>query len=222
VSAPDDLLELDRSAGVDSSPAFRAARNSPPQAIPGRATGAAAFHAARRTYLDGRRLDMEVLAAELDVARSTLDDWTGPRERLLADVLWSLSDLVFEQAKADHPEHSGVSRLLAIYRQHVAALVQSQSLQTFLLRESRGALRVLTGSDRGVHPRTVASLAGLYREEQQVGAFAPRTDVATLAYAVVRVTEGFIYSDTLIADRPAVRVQRDVERAAQVVTRLLV
>ena len=60
------------------------------------------------------------------------------------------------------------------------------------------ALRILTSRDGGVQSRTVGKLAELYREEQQSGAFKPRTDVGTLAYAVVRVTEGFIYSDAII------------------------
>src|ERR1700756_338443 len=84
---------------------------------------AAAFHAACRMYLEGRRVDMRALAAELGISRPTLYSWTGSREKLLSDVVWWLSDQLFERAKADHPEHGGVKRLLAIYHQHVGALV---------------------------------------------------------------------------------------------------
>jgi len=61
-----------------------------------------------------------------------------------------------------------------------------------------------------------AKLAELYREEQRAGHFHPRADPDTLAYAVVRVTEGFIYNDAIAAVEPA------VEQAAAIVALLLV
>src|SRR5919108_6342721 len=127
-------IELDGPPATES-PAFRAAREN---AEPTRtnATPAAAFIAARRMFLKGQRVDMLALATELGVSRATVYRWTGHRERLLADVVWSLSDEVFEQAKADHPEHTGVERLLEIFRQHVGVLVQAQPLHTFLRQET--------------------------------------------------------------------------------------
>jgi len=199
---------------VEGSVALRAARDRG-ELTQTRTTPAAAFRAARRMYLQGRRLDMQALAAELGISRATLYRWTGYREQLLADVLWSLSDDIFERAKADHPEHTGVERLLAIFRQHVGALVQAEPLRIFLKQETHAALRILTSRDGGVQPRTVWKLAELYREEQEAGAFAPRVDPESLAYAVVRVTEGFIYNDALLAVEP------EVERAAAIVALLL-
>jgi AcrR family transcriptional regulator len=167
-------------------------------------------------YLRGQRLDMQALAVELNVSRATLYRWTGDREQLLSDVLWSLSNDLFEQAKADHPRHTGARRLLAIFRQHVGALVQAQPLHVFLQEETHAALRILTSEQGGVQPRTVRTLAELYREEQQAGAFTPRADLDRLAYAVVRVTEGFIYNDAIVSLQPAA-----VERAASIVSLLL-
>src|SRR6266576_3942508 len=207
-------LDLD-GAVTRGSLALREARSAQPELTRTRATPAAAFRAARRMYLQGRRLDMQALAAELDVSRATLYRWTGHRDQLLSDVLWSLSDDIFEQAKADHSEHTGAERLLAIFRQHVGALVVARPLQIFLQQETHAALRILTTRDGGVQPRTVLRLAELYREEQEAGAFRPRADVAGLAYAVVRVTEGFIYNDAILA------VQPEVERAAAIVRLLL-
>jgi AcrR family transcriptional regulator len=204
-----------------ASLAFRAAREANAELTRTSATPAAAFLAARRMYLKGQRIDMLALAAELGVSRATLYRWTGPRERLLADILWSLSDEVFEQAKADHLEHTGVERLLAIFRQHVGVLVEAQPLHTFLREETHAALRILTSREGGVQSRTVEKLAELYREEQESGAFTPRTDVGTLAYAVVRVTEGFIYSDAIVGGAEVITVEPEIERAAQIVTLLL-
>jgi AcrR family transcriptional regulator len=193
-----------------ASLAFRAARNASAELTRTSATPAAAFLAARRMYLKGQRVDMLALAAELGVSRATLYRWTGHRERLLADILWSLSDEVFEQAKADHREHTGAERLLAIFPQHLG-----------VREETRAALRILTSREGGVQSRTVEKLAELYREEQESGAFTPRTDVGTLAYAVVRVTEGFIYSDAIVGGAEVITVEPEIERAAEIVALLL-
>jgi AcrR family transcriptional regulator len=201
---------------MSGSLALREASDPDAQLRLTRATPAAAFRAARQMYLRGQRLDMQALAAELGVSRATLYRWTGDREQLLSDVLWSLSNEIFEQAKADHPRHTGAKRLLAIFRQHVGALVHAQPLHIFLQQETQAALRILTSEEGGVQPRTVRALAELYREEQQAGAFSPRADVDALAYAVVRVTEGFIYNDAIVSLRPA-----EVGRAASIVSLLL-
>jgi AcrR family transcriptional regulator len=166
-------------------------------------------------FLEGRRIDMRALAAELEISRPTLYRWTGQREQLLSDVAWSLSDEIFEQAKRNHPKHEGAKRLLAVYREHVSALVEAEPLHAFLRQETNVALRVLTSPVGGVQRRTVRRLADLYREEQEAGAFQPRVDPDALAYAVVRLTEGFIYNDALATVEPA------VDRAAEIVALLL-
>jgi AcrR family transcriptional regulator len=158
---------------------------------------------------------MQALAAELGVSRATLYRWTGHREQLLSDVVFSLSDDIFEQSKRETAHLAGRERLLTVFRRHVDALVGAPSLHTFLKHETHAALRILTSRGGSVQARTVARLAELYREEQAAGNFHPRADPGVLAYAVVRVTEGFIYNDAIVAVEPA------VEQAAQIVALLL-
>jgi AcrR family transcriptional regulator len=179
------------------------------------ATPAAVFRAARRRYLAGERIDMRALAGELGVSRATVYRWTGPREQLISDVVFSLSDAVFERAKRDTAHLEGPERLLAVFRLHVEALVSAPALQAFLRNETHAALRILTARNGSVQRRTVARLAELYCEEQAAGTFHPRVDPDVLAYAVVRVTEGFIYNDAIAAVEPA------VEQAATIVALLL-
>jgi AcrR family transcriptional regulator len=179
------------------------------------ATPAAAFRAARRRYLAGERVDMRALAGELGVSRATLYRWTGDREQLISEVVFSLSDEVFARAVRDTRHLAGPERLLAVFRRHVEALVASSALQSFLRQETHAALRILTSRGGSVQSRTVNRLAELYREEQAAGAFHPRVDPDVLAYAVVRVTEGFIYNDAIAAVEPA------VEEAAAIVSLLL-
>ena len=201
-------------AGVETV-AFRASRDPQAELSRTRATPAGAFRAARRTFLSGERLDMRSLAGELHISRATLYRWCGDREQLLSDVLWSLSHQIFERAKQDHAPRAGAERVLAVFRQHVGTLVRAQPLQAFLQQETHAALRLLTSEQGSVQRRTVGDLAGLLREEEEAGALRPRADVDSLAYAIVRMTEGFIYHDTVVGAEP------DVERAASIVSLLL-
>ncbi len=195
--------------------AFRASRDPEAELSRTQATPAGAFRAARRMFLRGERLDMRSLASELHISRATLYRWCGDREQLLSDVLWSLSHQIFERAKQEHAREAGSERVLAIFRQHIGTLVRARPLQTFLQQETHAALRLLTSEQGSVQRRTVSDLADLLREEQEVGALRLRADVDSLAYAIVRMTEGFMYHDTVVGAEP------DVERAASVVALLL-
>ena len=158
---------------------------------------------------------MRALAGELGVSRATLYRWTGPREQLIGDVLFSLSDEVFQRAKRETADRRGPARLLAVFRRHVEEVVRSRPLQIFVRQETPLALRILTSRDGPVNPRTVQRIADFYREEQAAGHFDPPADVDTLAFAVVCLTESFIYNDASAAVEP------EVERAAAVVALLL-
>jgi AcrR family transcriptional regulator len=201
--------------GLPETIAFRAARDPEAELSRTQATPAGAFRAARRMFLNGQRLDMQSLAAELQISRATLYRWCGDRERLLSDVLWSLSHQLFELARTRHPRHTGAKRVLAVFRQHTREIVQAAPLQVFLQQETHAALRLLTSESGGVQPRTVADLAGLLREEEEAGALTLRAEVTSLAYAIVKITEGFIYHDTVVGAEP------EVDRAAAIVALLL-
>src|SRR5437660_2993798 len=66
-----------------------------------RATPLDALRAARRQWLAEQRIDMGALATELGISRATLYNWVGDRERLIAEVAWSLADATIRQAKAE-------------------------------------------------------------------------------------------------------------------------
>jgi hypothetical protein len=75
----------------------------------------------------------------------------------------------------------------------------------FLESDPETALRVLTGSRSAVHQGMVAALENLIDLERGRGAFDAGLETPTLAFAIVRVADGFLYSD-VIADRaPGIR-----------------
>src|SRR5437764_10625027 len=64
-----------------------------------RATPLEALRAARRMWLRELRIDMGALAAELGVSRATLYNWVGDRERLTAEVMWSIAEQTLSEGR---------------------------------------------------------------------------------------------------------------------------
>jgi AcrR family transcriptional regulator len=193
------------------SVAYGAARSPEPVLVTQRATPAAAFEAARHVYLSGKRLDMRELAGELGVARTTLYRWTGGRDQLLMDVIWSLSEDLIADVWSKTSDRRGTERLLETFRQYTKVVVRSRALRAFLLNETRAALRLLT--TRGsFQDRLVDIVQRIIEEEQTRGAFNPRVEPPVLAYAIVRVIEGFVYNDSIAALEPQVDTAIDIVR----------
>lgn len=193
------------------TPAYEKARGPAPTLVETRATPAAAFAAARRTWLAGERLDMQALANELGVARTTLYRWTGGRERLLTDVIWSLAEDLITDIWEASADREGVDRLLHLCREFVIPTVRFPALQAFLRNETHAALRLLT-TRGGYQTRLVKALEHLVREEGERGTFTPRADPAILAYAIVRVIEGFTYNDGIAAIDPQIDEAMEIVR----------
>ncbi|HEU5265580.1 MAG TPA: hypothetical protein VFU35_02725, partial [Jatrophihabitans sp.] len=74
-----------------------------------------AFKIARRWFLDGRRLEMQELAAELGVNRATLFRWVGSRDELLAEVIWSVCQPTLATAAAQ-AKGRGAKRIASFMR----------------------------------------------------------------------------------------------------------
>ncbi|HET7387847.1 MAG TPA: QsdR family transcriptional regulator, partial [Nocardioidaceae bacterium] len=129
-----------------------------------RPTREAAYAAATRIYLEGRRLDMRELAAELGVSRNTLYRWTGDREQLLQDVIWSLSESVIDDIWAATSRRRGTSRLVEALRRYLVTIVESRALQEFLRNETYVALRLLTAQGP-FQDRLVAKVKALVDQE---------------------------------------------------------
>jgi AcrR family transcriptional regulator len=168
------------------------------------------FAAAVDTFVAGQRLDMRSLARRVGVARATLYRQAGNREQLLDQVLWwRARRLLADQVQAS-AHLTGTDRLISVIGRVVRAIGADRPVRTFLESEPETALRVLTGSRSTVHQGVAAALENLIDLERGRGAFDTSLDTPTLAFAIVRVADGFLYSN-VIADRapgigPAVTV----------------
>ena len=173
------------------------------------------FAAAADTFAAGQRLDMRSLARRLGVARATLYRRAGNREQLLDEMLWwRARRLLAEQVQAT-ASLAGIERLVAVISGVLRAIARDRPLRAFLGSDPETALRLLTGARSTVHVGMASALEKLIDLERGRGGFDASLDTPTLAYAIVRISESFLYAD-VIADRAP-----DADRASTVIEALL-
>lgn len=207
---------MGREGGTPAFAAARAARiggraaEGRDEAVPARASPADAFDLAVAVFRRGDRLDMQALAVELGVSRATLYRWTGDRERLLADIVWSEAETLLEWTMT----LPGTGAQVIGDRVHafMQVVASAPSIHAFLRYDSELAFRVLTRSDTGVHDRVAARLAAGIERECERG-YAPRLQPLALANALCRIVEGYLYGDMLAGLEPDVQSASDVIRA---------
>jgi AcrR family transcriptional regulator len=182
-----------------------------PSTIPG-----PIFAAAVDTFVAGQRLDMRSLARRVGVARATLYRRAGTREQLLDQVLWWRARLLLADQVRASAHLNGTDRLTAVIAGVLRGIGADRPLRMFLESDPETALRVMTGTRSTVHQGMAAVLENLIDLERGRGAFDASLDTPTLAFAIIRVADGFLYSD-VIADRAP-----DIDRATTVIEGLLV
>ncbi len=170
-----------------------------------RPTPLSAFKLGRRWWLDGKRLNLSALANELGIGRATLMRWVGNKELFLGEILWSLYKDVFDTAVENanrKPDLRGVDYLVHIYDEINAVLTTSEPLQHFLQQDPEFALQVLTSGRSGMQGRLIGVWQALFDERIARGEIAPQMDSYNLAYFIVRIGEGVVYSDLICGREP--------------------
>jgi AcrR family transcriptional regulator len=168
----------------------------------------------RRHYLDGRRLDLTVLARELGLGRATIYRWFGSREALLGEVIASELEALLA-AERRRVRRRGPVGLLEVFDRVNRSLSRSSALRRLLEQERDGAMRLLTSSGGPVQPKAVASIQALIDVEVAAGTYEPPVEPGALAYAIVRLAEAFLYNDA------AFGIRGDWERLRRVQAALL-
>ena len=187
------------------------------QALPRRGRPPAAsredvLEAALARYLRGRRVDVQAIAADLGLGRTTVYRWFGSREGLLGEAIVLAGEPLVDAARAGARGRGG-RMLLDTFDRINRGLAAAPALRWFVEQE-RDALRILTSSAGIVHPRMVARVTGLIEEEVREGRYDPPVDPGTLGFAIVRLAEAFLYND-------ADGLRGDVDRLREVEAALL-
>jgi AcrR family transcriptional regulator len=188
---------------------------SPPVRRPGRpaaATPEAVLDAAMHQYLRGRRVDVQAISAELGVGRTTIYRWFGSREDLLGEVLLRAAEPLLDAARAEARGRGGRA-LLDTFDRFNRSLAAAPALRQFVEQERDAALRIIYAGDGKVQPRIVERIVALIDEEVEAGRYEAPVDSATLGYAIVKLAEAFLFSDTAAGVRAEVDRLREVEAA---------
>ena len=162
----------------------RPATASPPEVL----------QAVTEQYMSGERVDLTVVARRLGLSRATIYRWFGSRDRVLGEVIATqLEQLIARKRRAVRTR--GAQGLLEVFDQINRSLSSASALRTLLEQEPGTAMQLLTSGAGVVHPRAVATVEALIVAEVSAGSYKPPADPATLAYAIVRLAEAFLYND---------------------------
>jgi len=167
---------------------------------PATATRADVLRAARAQFLAGQRVDVTIIARDLGVGRATIYRWFGSREHLVADAVATELETLVARARRE-VDVPGAAGLLEVFDRVNRRIAGSRALRRFLEQERASALRLLTAAESGVQSRSVACVAALIAAEAAAGQYDPPADPHTLAYAVVRLAEAFLYNDAAVGIR---------------------
>ena len=192
--------------GVTAAPAI------PRRGRPAAASREDVLDAAMHRYLRGRRVDVQAIATELGLGRTTVYRWFGSREGLIGEVLVRASDPLLDEARAQARGRGGAA-LLDTFDRFNRSLAAAPALRQFVEQERDAALRIITSGAGIVQPRIVARIAGLIEEEVRAGRYESPVDPDTLGYAIVRLAEAFLFNDAAAGMRGDVDRLREVEAA---------
>jgi AcrR family transcriptional regulator len=179
---------------------------------PAAADRSALIAAATEDFVAGRRIELRTLADRLGVSRTTLYRWFGTREELIGTIVADGAEAIVRTARR-RSRGGGARALLATFDAVNHEIVSNSPLRSYLALEGQSALRLLTRSDGIVQPRMVHTIQDVIEEEVRAGRFQSPTSPATLAYAVVRLAEAFLYNDATAALGGDVERLREVEEA---------
>jgi AcrR family transcriptional regulator len=163
-------------------------------------------------YLRGRRVDVQAIAFELGLGRTTIYRWFGARDELLGEVLATAVDPVIDEARA-RARGTGGQALLDTFDRLNRSLAEASALRAFVENERDAALRVITSGTGFLQLHMVARIAELIEAEVRAGRYDPPVEPSTLAYAIVKLAEAFLFTDA--------GMRGDVDRLREVEAALL-
>lgn len=96
---------------------------------------------------------------------------------------------------------SGAARIAAVIGGVLRVIERDRPLRFLIEADPDTALRILTGGRSVTATGMTSALERLIDLERSRGCFDPELDTAALAFAIIRIGEGFLYADVLA--RPA-------------------
>ncbi len=175
--------------------------------VPARPTPRSALELACRWFMEGRRVDVSPLAAELGVSRVTVHRWIGTRDQLLTEVMWELSDRTLTRLLRDLQAEGVARRVPELLTRFVTATSTNAGVRRMQQHEPDVIVRLCTLSASTYQRRVIDRVAALVTEDRAAGLITLDLDDRELAYVAVRLCEGYAHRPALTGE-PA-----DAERA---------
>lgn len=167
-------------------------------------TAADLFRLARRRFLHGEEVEIQGLADELRVSRATAYRWAGNADTLVGRIIASLAQDTFDRANRD-AQGRGYARLVDLHRRGTRAIAMSKPYRAWIAREDpERVLRIVASKHHPAQATTIACWERTLRDEAARGVIDLPLDAHTMAYAIVRLGESFLYADLIAGEEPDV------------------
>lgn len=155
--------------------------------------------AAYRDVAERGRLDVVHIAARARVGRSSMYRLVGTREELRTALLVVMARGAWALSVQDAGQLTGAARCRTAMDAFCRRVSDHAVLRALLVSEPEATLRVLTDPRGSVQPVVISLFADVMTEEVDRGLI-PVLPLSSLAFALVRLAESFVYADVL-ADR---------------------
>jgi transcriptional regulator with XRE-family HTH domain len=164
-----------------------------------------------RRFARGDRLDIEELARDVGVSRATAYRWAGGNvEALTSRVIGALLEATFARALREADGRTGWDRILDAEERGLRYISTFEPYRRFVARHGEKALRIVASKEGHAHPTNVRLHQELLEAEARAGTIRLPVDAHTLAYALVRIAESFLYADIIAGEEP------EIDRAIEV------
>src|SRR5262249_42228861 len=129
-------------------------------------------------------------------------------------IIMHLAEATFERALGE-ARGRGAARVVDVMARGMRYIAASKAYRTFIERDPEQALRIVASKQAPVQQRTIALHQTLLEEEVRRGALRLPVDAHTMAYALVRVVESFLYADAIAGETP------DIDKAVEILKLML-
>jgi len=171
----------------------------------------ALLEAAGQRYRDGDPIDLATLAAEQGVSRASAYRWIGGNDQLLAAVLRARARELWAAHVAEHADETGPDRVVAVISDFLHHVDESKRFRVILEADPARAMSIVAS---GAHPNqqvVIGLVQDLIQEEVERGNLRIGWEPHTLAYAIVRIFEAFLYGDIVAGEH------QDLDRAVEII-----
>lgn len=176
-----------------------------------RPTPVDALRQAKRNFLRQQRIDMSVLAEQLEISRVTLYRWVGSREQLLVEVTWSLTEFTIGELGRE-VRATGSERVVRIAAGFLGRVIENPGMKHWIATEGELAMRLMTRHDTGFQPRVIEAFRQILQEEADAGRMSLPADLDEVAYVIVRIIESYTYLNIITGQEPNIEKAEGVLR----------